>query len=323
MPVLYLVYADSKNERLPHLRKEAEKTYDSLLSRAKKNHFIVHQDKSPSRDSIIKYLKSHSDELIVFSFSGHAGKDQLLLDDEEAKAGGVAGLLKKCSSLKLILLNGCSTAEQTERLLNLPSRPVVVVTHAPIGDAGAAQFGSVFFEVMAEGGNIKEAFEAGLEEARIISNIAVKRGIRRRVKADEFKNAWGIYGGEGASLDYKLPVETSKENEARLTLSWLKWWSAHILVGIGALLLTLILQIEVSENSPLPGLIPIYYFFTPFTPTLRTPLPEKRFYLLIAFHAAFYFLLFFKWISSVNYNLLFSILGLIVYFFILPKLNDR
>ena len=150
MQVVFLTYSNSQANPLPTLMEENEKTYSLLSRRSKQLHFSIHRNAFTTINSIIEYLELYRNEIILFSFSGHAGRDTLLLQEQKANAKGIARLLGMCPKLKLILLNGCSTKSQVVQLLELPNQPVVIATSAPVGDYSATKFATSFFRALSE-----------------------------------------------------------------------------------------------------------------------------------------------------------------------------
>ena len=63
---------------------------------------INYADKKALADRISEV----KDDLCLILYSGHAGSDMLLLDDQEASADGFRDLLKLCPKLQLVVLNG-------------------------------------------------------------------------------------------------------------------------------------------------------------------------------------------------------------------------
>lgn len=326
MQVIFLAYSNSQNDPLPTLEEEDRKAYGILSRRAEQLHFNIHRDSFATVDTIIEFLELYRKEIIVFSFSGHAGRDKLLLAGNEAQAKGIAGLLGQCPKLKLILLNGCATAGQVSRLLELPNRPVVIATNAPVGDYRATKFGASFFRELGERyGSVEEAFEVGLNAAKTVTEqpIDEERGVGLENEERQIRYApWGIYANDKASLLWKLPVEPDSEIERKQTIAWLKWWGVYQVIGLGLLLLMVILQLPSSSFGV--GLVPVFFFFAPLLPALLTRLNRKRLYLLTAFHASIYFPLLFIWMKGNNIHFfIYLLLGIGVYFIILPLINLR
>lgn len=328
MQIIFLSYANSRTDPLPTLREEEEQVYSLLARRSKQQHFNIHRDAFTSVTTIIEYLELHREEIIVFSYSGHAERDGLLLDAESANAAGLAGLLGQCPRLALIVLNGCSTAGQVERLLKLPNRPVVIATSAPVGDNSATRFGISFFRTLAERHEtLEKAFQSGLNAARTSSKREIResRGIGLETPREEREGSehlWGIYADRDSDLHWKLPVAAEEVSQRQQTIVWLKWWSGYLLVGFGLLVGSVFLQI--AESPLWLQLIPVIFFFAPLPATVRTRLPKKRLYLLIGMHAVLYFLLLFFWMEGWGLiYLILLILGSAAYFALLPLLNGR
>ena len=54
-------------------------------------------------------LPSYREQISIFHFSGHTGRDSIILEDEALNTQGLAKLLSQCPNLKLVVLNGSST----------------------------------------------------------------------------------------------------------------------------------------------------------------------------------------------------------------------
>ena len=132
MESLFLAFANSQSDPLPTLREEDDKACSLLSRRAGQGHYALHRDSCASLPKVAEQLLNYRDSLVAFLFSGHAGRDKLLMEDQDARAEGIAELLGLCQRLKLVILNGCSTGGQVERLLALPNHPAVIATSAPV-----------------------------------------------------------------------------------------------------------------------------------------------------------------------------------------------
>ncbi len=148
--------------------------------------------------------------ITIFHYSGHAGRDRLLLEEEEtAHSEGIAHLLGQCPRLKLAVLNGCSTRGQVQRLLEA-GVPVVIATSAPVEDAKACRFGLRFYQGLENQLSIGEAFEMAAGEA-----LAADAGIsiRRQLAFREAQEGplWGIFYEErqAGRLEEKLPAQAA------------------------------------------------------------------------------------------------------------------
>ncbi|MCB9267709.1 MAG: hypothetical protein H6558_22010 [Lewinellaceae bacterium] len=218
MDILFLSFANSVEHPLLTLKEEDERVYNSLSRRMAQQHFTVHRDSSATTDKILEYITRFRDGLVLFSYSGHAGRDRLLLEDDPANSTGIAAMLGTCPRLKLVLLNGCSTAGQVEQLLN-HKIPCVIATSAPVEDRSATEFSIRFFQVLSEQyGTIDEAFQVALGAAQTVSKRALAGN---KMAEGEFRDVvfsmeggqpvgpfWGIYYKEAAkeSLHWRLPM---------------------------------------------------------------------------------------------------------------------
>ena len=198
------------------LQDEDEQIYSMLSRREAEYHFQLYRDASSTIPKIAEYLTRYLKDITLFHYSGHAGRDQLLLNDASANAAGIAKLLGRCPNLKLVVLNGCSTKGQVQALLHA-GVPAVIATSAPVGDHTAKQFAITFFQAMSENhSSIGEAFEVAIGSAQLPNDqtlaLEKKRGgfmVDDDLKAEE--PLWGLYYREESDLEWKLPEKyTSK-----------------------------------------------------------------------------------------------------------------
>lgn len=210
MNVLFLSFANSREQPLPSLQQEEEGIYKTLSPRALRQHFLLHREPYATTARISEYLVLFRSHITIFHYSGHAGRDRLLLEGEEsAHAEGVAHLLGQCPRLKLAVLNGCSTQGQVQRLL-VAGVPVVVATSAPVEDEKACRFGLRFYQGLENQLTIGEAFEMAAGEALAAdSSLAIRRGVSLEEAGEE--PLWGIFykAEQAAVLDEKLPVHAA------------------------------------------------------------------------------------------------------------------
>ncbi|MEM6321726.1 MAG: CHAT domain-containing protein [Bacteroidota bacterium] len=221
MPTIFLAFANSDKNPLLTLRKEDRQVNHLLNDRKLRGDFIVHNNQFATSEQIINDLRQFKEELVTFLFSGHAGRDSLLLEDGTAEAEGIAALLGRCPNLKLVILNGCSTYGQVTTLLE-KGIPIVIATSAPVDDERATQFSITFFEELAvQNNSIKDAFNAALAAAQVkgrINREIKRRDVILRSKLTTNKALWGLYYQETHTdlLDsWRLPKKpfVSKANE--------------------------------------------------------------------------------------------------------------
>lgn len=213
MDVLFLAFSNSQEDRLPNLEKEEENVYRLLAPRALQQQFMLHRESYATIPKIHEYLVLFRNNLSVFLYSGHAGKDKLLLDDTHALSEGIAQALGQCSKLKMVVLNGCSTKGQVQALLD-QGVPLVIATSAPINDELATNFSIRFFQALKEQATYGEAFELAVAETLTQKSLTIHRDIsfdftdEMEIK-DPNEPIWGIFYKEEnkAVLDEKLPTQ--------------------------------------------------------------------------------------------------------------------
>lgn len=216
MKVIYLAFANDQLAPLPTLQREDDGVFSALVNRALKGHFFIHRESYTTREKINQYLGKYEEGLVVFLYSGHADRDALLLGGEEANAKGIAyqlGQSAQKGALKLVVLNGCSTAGQVEALLHA-GVPAVVATHAPVGDYSATEFSLHFFQCLGEKRlSIRQAFEQALGPAQTVTkqDLGVSgkepRGLGSRNLSGERQPLWELFFKTPEALDINpLPI---------------------------------------------------------------------------------------------------------------------
>ncbi|MFK7907214.1 MAG: hypothetical protein AB8B69_18905 [Chitinophagales bacterium] len=103
--ILYITYANDSKNHLKWLTYEYEKVHQLLEVGDRKQHYTLRMDSFVNREKLHSDLVKYRQDLQVFSFSGHAGRDVLLLEDGQANADGIALALQQCAQLKLVVLN--------------------------------------------------------------------------------------------------------------------------------------------------------------------------------------------------------------------------
>ncbi|MEO6039542.1 MAG: CHAT domain-containing protein [Saprospiraceae bacterium] len=209
--VLFLTFANHPTNPLPTLQAEDDALYRALSPRALQLHYLLHRDSHATIASIARDLQLYRDYVTVFHYSGHAGRDALLTIGGAAQSEGVAQLLAQCRQLKFVVLNGCSTEGQVQRLLEL-GVPAVVATSAPVDDNKAAVFAQRLYEGLAQQSSLREAFD--FAKAEVLANdrtvtFGETRGLALR-DAGSDAPCWGLFYKEEKAwvLDEKLPALT-------------------------------------------------------------------------------------------------------------------
>jgi len=207
MKVLFLAYANRREQLLHSLQEEEDTVYRYLTPRALKQHYLLHLDPFATLSKIAEYLVLYRDDIMLFNYSGHAGRDQLILEDQAVRAEGIAHLLGQCPNLKLVVLNGCSTQGQVEELLER-GVPVVVATNAPVEDERSARFAIRFYQGLSEHLSINEAFEMAIGEVKAkFHDEAFEYHRSLQLKGDREDPLWGhlLPAGAGSNFAGETP----------------------------------------------------------------------------------------------------------------------
>ncbi len=213
--VIFLAYANSIDNPLPNLSKEDKTVYNVLAPRIANGDFIVHRDSSATRDNIVENLKSFKDDIIIFQYSGHAGNDEILLEDDIANPSGIFGLLAKCPKLQMIILNGCSTSGQIALILEKVEEAVVIIsTSAPIDDELATYYSIHFWTALCkENASFEQAHKTALDTIEIYKKNEfdykdydhARNVLIVRKEAPENDQVWGIFSVSKGLARNKLP----------------------------------------------------------------------------------------------------------------------
>ena len=214
MDIIFLAFANNSAEPLASLQEEDQKIYSLLSPRAQQQHYFLHRDSFATVSSVAENIAKWRNDLRVFLYSGHAGRDELVLQGGSGSAEGIAQLLGQCPNINLVFLNGCSTKGQVERLLEA-GVPNVIATSAPINDKIATTFSIAFFRALEQQNSLGEAFDLAKAEIALTRpdiNIPSRGSLGLAQEAPE-EILWGLYSKDdgAAKLDYKLPAASNKE----------------------------------------------------------------------------------------------------------------
>ena len=210
-PIALVVYAQT-GASLSQLGEEARNLRRALRSSLDCEPLLV--PAATIEDVIAELqLKQCRDRVVIFHYAGHANGEGVILrsaegPEEERSKGqlayieGLVGILKQQKQLKLVFLNGCSTAAQVD-LLREAGIPAVIATTRGIDDAIASQFAMAFYESLDEDHDLQDAFEAAESVVK-----ATEGGQTRTAFVEDFDGEadhwpWKLHGDKKA-LAWKL-----------------------------------------------------------------------------------------------------------------------
>lgn len=166
-PVIFLAFANDRDDSICYLRNlpiETRRLREVLepAEQAGLCEVVVRTDCTAS--DIFKVFQDprYRNRVAIFHYGGHANGYQLLLESAAgqsvaADAGGLAEFFGQQQGLHLVFLNGCSTQQQTEGLLDA-NVSVVIATSRAIDDTVATNFAHQFYQGLAGGATIHTAF---------------------------------------------------------------------------------------------------------------------------------------------------------------------
>lgn len=198
---LLFAFAQSDSQPLPALRQEFDKLNSLYIDGQRKDHYNTHWIPYSSKTKLVADVSLYKDDLLLFHYSGHAGPDALLLDDEIARAEGVAHLLQQCPNLKVVILNGCATKAQAEALLT--HVPFVVASSSPVDDTLAKQFSIALHQELVKGKDLEAAFRIA-ETLPMMKSIPVFRDILLP-EGNSDTPIWGLFTQKGGNDHFQLP----------------------------------------------------------------------------------------------------------------------
>ncbi len=214
VPVVFLAFANDADAHLDLLKVESKEIMRALQDLDRKEHIKVHREESADLDEVFEALTTFKDRVAIFHYGGHADGTTLRLEGGAGHAGGLAGLLGGQDNLKLVFLNGCATRAQVDGLLGAGVK-AVIATSVPIRDDKASEFGARFYQSLAAGRTIGQAFQQAESFLRAKYGDIVELGVVTRdlTPVDETPAPgdvvpWGLYvagAHRDAVLSWKLP----------------------------------------------------------------------------------------------------------------------
>ncbi len=136
-PIIFLAFANDRDDTVGYLRNlpdEARQLRETLETAERAGLCEVVVRSNCTADDIFRVFQDdrYRNRVAVFHYGGHANGFQLLLESAAghsaaADAGGLAAFLAQQRGLQLVFLNGCSTQQQTQGLLDA-NVPAVIST---------------------------------------------------------------------------------------------------------------------------------------------------------------------------------------------------
>ncbi len=217
--LIVLAFANQQDSHLPLLKAESSDIRAALQPLERRGFVKVEHEESTTVKELADLMMDNPDQLTIFHFGGHAGADELHLEDAEASEKGLAQLLGLQKNLKLVFLNGCSPRGQVDVLFEAGVK-AVIATAAPINDDRAKDFAVAFYKALAYKQTIKQAFHTAkgvLELRKDAPQIELSFRKLGRISpqptpsvSEAQKPLWGLYiqtEHEEEVLNFRLPYQ--------------------------------------------------------------------------------------------------------------------
>lgn len=217
-PVILLAFANDRYggnavwlRDLAHERRAIE---DALAQPRRSGLCEVVVDSNATHKSFFDKLTEHGDRIVGVHFGGHADPGGLKFEDAmgrpaDALVEGIAISLQRLGKLRWVFLNGCGTAPHV-RALHEANVGSVIATERSVRDDVAADFARRFYDALAWGQTLDDAFALAVSEAQSKARVpeSVVRmlrplggyfsGLRAQGEGDDWP--WILRHGNG-SLD--------------------------------------------------------------------------------------------------------------------------
>lgn len=184
-------------------------------------------------DDLYRTFNRFHNRIYLFHYGGHSDQDTLHLKDKRGHADSLATLIGQQENLRLVFLNGCSNRNQIEELWKHGVR-AVIATSAEVEDGRALALARQFYEALAGGKSIRQAFEVALSYVTN-DHPGLDIGFRGELPPPSPTDIapWGLYSQDEQVLDWKL-------QDAPKRLRWSSWLlAATLLIALTAGILQL------------------------------------------------------------------------------------
>jgi tetratricopeptide (TPR) repeat protein len=217
LPVILTAFANSYDEAayLTHLEQEHDRLLNILAPLSYLRHIPLSSAKT---GQLVSTLTQYQQELLILHFGGHADGSQLHFKDTGGQVAGLAENLSLHPQLKLVFLNGCNTQAQAVQYLEARV-PAVIATTCSVADGQAMQFAEVFYNALAKGHTLEEAFVRAKGAMKLSGatpqgeEIVKLRGVRLR--QEQVKELpWRLYVAGDEVLGWKLEEVAAAATQA-------------------------------------------------------------------------------------------------------------
>lgn len=204
--MVLLAFANDREGQFLRSISEEHKAVEAALTPLQDKGLLqVEELPNATAEDIFEHFRRFKDRIISFHYGGHAQDLELLLSGSQTPLDvtAFAEYLSYQKGLKLVFMNGCSTAAQQEPLENT-GIPHLILTDSAINDSAAQAFATTFYHNLASGRDVGRAF-AEAEASVKAQSIGETRSLD-----------WEALETAGEVLD--MPWRLIQQGELRWTL---------------------------------------------------------------------------------------------------------
>lgn len=205
-PVIFLAFANQKDAYLEKLKKERKTLEEMLFEADRKGQIELKTEAETDIQDIFNVFDKFRGRIKIFHYAGHANGTHLELEDKQANGQALADLIreergKNGQGLELVFLNGCATEGQVAKLLEAGVKSVIA-TSVAIEDERASAFAQQFYQSLASGADIQEAYRKASSFLKIqsetvspalmhLGEVRSLGSLQRNKQTDAFP--WALY----------------------------------------------------------------------------------------------------------------------------------
>ncbi len=165
-PVILLAFANDADRPLRGLAVEQDELVLQLDAVRRGGVCEIITIAAANAEKIIDAFQRNRGQVVIFHFGGHADGETLLLrsksyGEHRAKALDLANFLATQPGLQLFFINGCLSLKQAQIYRDAGVKSVIV-TDKNIKDTAAIKFAKFFYQSLANGASISEAFSSAI-----------------------------------------------------------------------------------------------------------------------------------------------------------------
>ncbi|MCK5916954.1 MAG: hypothetical protein KAG34_00920 [Cocleimonas sp.] len=165
---ILLLSSNPRNSNTLRLSEEFRKIKDSISRSQYRDSFEITQGDAVRPKDLRRLILDKEPHIV--HFSGHAEKEGIFLENDQGYSQQVSGetleeLFALFDSVCCIVLNSCYSKSQAKHLVNV--LPFIIGMNSTIKDSNAIDFSVGFYDAIAAGKNILQAFEFGVNAIKL------------------------------------------------------------------------------------------------------------------------------------------------------------